>query len=1178
MKKKVIEFFRNRIVIAIFGLLALCALIWFAGPYVKFGQENTAPLGGVVARLLAIVGVVLLWGLNNLRVQLTHKHQNDQLVEDLGKSQKEILPDHGAEQTAEELRQLGERFSEALATLKRLKFRRGGRQQALYELPWYIMIGPPGAGKTTALLNSSLEFPLDSARERAGIQGVGGTRNCEWWFTNDAVLIDTAGRYTTQDSDRTVDSKAWEGFLSLLKKHRRRRPINGAIVAISIRDLLLQSSDERAQQAKAVRMRLDELMQQLEIRFPIYVILTKADFLSGFSEYFADLTREEREQVWGITLPDAPEPTQAPDFGFLQNEYGELLKRLYSRQIPRMHAERDGMRRAAIQGFPQQVATLETAVIDFVKQAFAQNRYHYQPYLRGVYFTSGTQDGTPVDRIMTSVSTIFGITQESAHPGLNQGKSFFLGALFRRIILPESELAGSNRRYELTVAWARRGAYAAMALASIALLMAWAGSVSRHHALMSDVQTHLEEFRMASRTAGAWENSLSAALPALNALAKASIVYDQEQHPWLSGMGLYDRQVNVSADAAYQAQLRSLFLPRLIDYLEQKVRNSQSGGELYEAVRTYLMFNKVEHMDKVLVANWFHREWAGQMPEDASRKRALETHLAALLTNHLEPYPLDVDLLASARTMLRQVPIEQRIYARLASDPRLTYKMDMLNQFGKSVRDVFVVTADSEDELSLPRMFTRTGYEELDLSPDSPLIAEAINETWVLMDSGQGVEFVQVDRDEISEKVKELYFADYIAHWDRLLSALVVREFTSVTQARDALSVLTDPVYSPLRNILRVAADNTTLSNRLLRNMQGEASQKVQGAVAKVLPEQMSGTRVDREYRTLNAMVRESGAEPAPVVTMMQKLQDLQAFLSEITIAPEPNKKAFEIAKARYRAGTGNAITSLRAYAAALPKPTDRWLRSLSDRVWQVVLASGKTYAASEWKARVHGKYARALEGRYPLNRTSRVDLALYDFNEFFKPKGVLDGYFEEFVEPFVDTRRGLANRVVDGWSMGFSETALAQIARAQKIKRVFFRASPEFPGISFRLMPDKMTKNDASFQLELGGNSIAYNHGPKFWNSLNWSGVEDAGRVRIVFQDLNGDFHSSEYDGPWAWFRLQDRSRLQKTKQPNVYKATYTVAGDDGEHRIEYLIKADSVDNPFGEHLLAAFRCPEHI
>ncbi|MEM9461779.1 MAG: type VI secretion system membrane subunit TssM, partial [Myxococcota bacterium] len=76
-------------------------------------------------------------------------------------------------------------FMKAVGALKTSKL--GGKRpaEALYALPWYMIIGPPGSGKSTALRNSGLRFPYLS-KNGGGVQGVGGTRNCQWWMTNDA--------------------------------------------------------------------------------------------------------------------------------------------------------------------------------------------------------------------------------------------------------------------------------------------------------------------------------------------------------------------------------------------------------------------------------------------------------------------------------------------------------------------------------------------------------------------------------------------------------------------------------------------------------------------------------------------------------------------------------------------------------------------------------------------------------------------------------------------------------------------------------------------------------------------------------------------------------------------------------------------------------------------------------
>src|SRR4029453_6664207 len=157
--------------------------------------------------------------------------------------------------------QLRERFEEAVAILKQK--RRTGH--SLYDLPWYVIIGAPGSGKTTALVNSGLHFPLEQRSGKGALRGGGGTRNCDWWFTDEAVFLDTAGRYTTQDSDADTDAEGWKEFLALLTKYRQRRPLNGVILTISAQDLMTSSEGEREGHVEAARRRLDELTRELQI-------------------------------------------------------------------------------------------------------------------------------------------------------------------------------------------------------------------------------------------------------------------------------------------------------------------------------------------------------------------------------------------------------------------------------------------------------------------------------------------------------------------------------------------------------------------------------------------------------------------------------------------------------------------------------------------------------------------------------------------------------------------------------------------------------------------------------------------------------------------------------------------------------------------------------------------------
>ncbi|MDK6203823.1 type VI secretion protein IcmF/TssM N-terminal domain-containing protein, partial [Oligella urethralis] len=252
----------------------------------------------------------------------------------------------------------------------------------------------PGSGKTTALINSGLNFPLAEKFGKVALKGVGGTRNCDWWFTDEAVLLDTAGRYTTHESDPTGDEKEWKGFLNLLTKYRGRQPINGVMLTVSVADLLSANATDRAQHALVLKQRLQELRNELGIEFPVYVLVTKVDLLNGFESYFNDLSMEEMQQVWGFTIPY--EQSQAKGFELLpafDKEYLLLQERLFDSLPDVMMRTGDEKHRALAYALPQQFANLRMILGSFLNDVFSNSKFEQRVIPRGVYFTSGTQGG-----------------------------------------------------------------------------------------------------------------------------------------------------------------------------------------------------------------------------------------------------------------------------------------------------------------------------------------------------------------------------------------------------------------------------------------------------------------------------------------------------------------------------------------------------------------------------------------------------------------------------------------------------------------------------------------------------------------------------------------------------------------------------------------------------------------
>ncbi len=352
-------------------------------------------------------------------------------------------PDVPDESAIETLTALREKFESSTAALVEGRIKRAdGSNLPVDALPWYVVIGAPGAGNSTLLANSGMHFPLQGEDTPAQLTGVGGTRYCEWWFSDEAVFIDTAGRFVAHEArnlkDSLAGSAAWHAFLGLLKERRPGRPLNGAIVTVSVTDLMLWAKPERQQFAAHVRMRLSELYAGLGTRFPVYLLFTKMDLLAGFAEMFTGMDDDERAQVWGTTFDAGTDPvdiakTYAADFAALQG-------RLHAEMLDRLEKETDLARRAAIYRFPQQFHALGPLVQEFLGMAFAMQVDHQPTMLRGAYFVSATQAGKPIDRVMRTLERAFKVAHREVEAA-GSPQSYFVTRLLREVMFPEASLA-----------------------------------------------------------------------------------------------------------------------------------------------------------------------------------------------------------------------------------------------------------------------------------------------------------------------------------------------------------------------------------------------------------------------------------------------------------------------------------------------------------------------------------------------------------------------------------------------------------------------------------------------------------------------------------------------------------------------------------------------------------------
>ena len=1175
---RVRNFFSNKWILGLIGILALSLLIWFGANYIKFGQHNATV--GTGARIAIIVFVFAIWLVWNLSQWLVERRQNQALLDNIESSQGDE-EDPEQERSREELTALSERFREAMQVLRKARFKSGAGNVSLYQLPWYIIIGPPGSGKTTALVNSGLEFPLAHSHGKEALGGIGGTRNCDWWFTNDAVLIDTAGRYTTQDSHRVYDNSAWKAFLGLLQRYRRRRPINGVLVAISLQDLMVQTAEQRLHQAKTVRSRINELQQQLGIRFPIYLTFTKCDLVAGFSEFFDNLSQAEREQVWGMSFSEDTSEGGDSAIGQFSREFGLLIERLNQRVLWRVHNERNIEQRALLQGFPARMESLQSALADFLKQTFSAHRYDTVPMVRGIYFTSGTQEGSPIDRMMASVSADFGLERDMVKKVQGTGKSYFLHRLLKDVVFPEAELVGVNRHFERATRWLRLGVYATSVVVFLTALLLWTGSLTQNKRYMAEIARLTREFQANNEGKRARQVTPAESLDLLDPLYRASRVYEREEHPLLHNLGLYDGRVDTAAKALYRNQLASILLPALTAEVAADLsRLSADDPRLVETLKTYLMFFNPEKRDLQAITNYFNDRWVDTFSGDASRQQRLLGHLERMLNNPSDHASVpDERLVARARQQLRRVPVAQRLYGQMAQSTQGMTRIDLYSEIGGDTKQLFDVDAD-DNRFFIPYLFTKAAYKELNFDANSPLLQQLDNERWIYGAEMSGEDFTENDRKKLGAEIKRLYLGEYQQRWQKFLTGFSINGFSSASQAVEVLGKLADPVYSPLLAIAELTAENTrlTIKPELPIDASGVAlpvssSTRRLGSMAAAsagdtITDTFKPTVVDLRFEELQRITATSKAGPARIQEYLSAITKVQEYFIEIDSAVDPDEFSFNKAKARF-SGASDAVNQLSVKAKSAPAPFDKWLKEIADNSWSLVMDRAKHHLDSMWHDEVYRIYSESLSGRFPFTTGVRQEARIMEFNNFFKPGGVEQSFRKNHLEPFVDTRTWRL-RSLEGRSLGISSSTLGQFKRAERIRKTFF-SDGEQAGYTFRVEPTKLDSGVRLFSLEVGEQRVPYSHGPRTSTRLNWRGGE-SNRVRIIFEDLNETVHRKHLEGDWAWLRLLSMSKLERGRGSSDYLVTFNENGREAEFRLS----ANGSVNPFDHSLLANYRCPQ--
>jgi type VI secretion system protein ImpL len=1056
--QRIWNFLLNPRTLVALGLLALVACLWLGADLLDLG------LMWVMGVLLALLGLWLaVWGARRWRARTAGR----KLVDAMDQDASQALQSASGE-TRAQLVTVRERMQQAIGTIKGSRL--GGSASALYELPWYAVIGNPAAGKSSAIVSSGLNFPFLEA-SGGGLQGIGGTRNCDWFFTTEGILLDTAGRYSVQREDRGE----WLGFLSLLKRYRAKAPLNGVIIAASLSELAGSRPEFAMELAKQLRQRVQELTEKLEVFAPVYVVFTKADLVAGFNEFFDDHTGVEREKIWGATLPyDIASPPDVP--AVFDAHFDQLTEGLKEASMARLALHKGGSLPAGVLSFPLEFAALKAPVRTFLSTLFEDNPFQFRPIFRGFYFTSAVQQGESQAPATQRVVKRFGLVARNGEQAeaVDRG-GFFLKDLFSKVIFADRRLVQQYSNPAKTRL--RYAAFLAGTLLLGACLSGWTWSYLNNRQLLANVQADLDQVvRLQDQRIDLQSRmrSLEVLQDRLEQLRRY-----RTDRPWRVSLGLYQGEaIEGKLRAEYMAGLREVLLKPTVSaldaYLQQvnsKAAQLQPLGravegrprskgpsladpapsvyvaasptdvsDAYNALKAYLMLGERGRMENAHLGDQITRFWRtwleanrGAMPRDQMLRSAgniLSFALSEVTAGDFPETQINLALLDATRENLRRVvkgmPARERVYAEIKARAATRYPpVTVARLLDDADKDVV------SGSYAIPGTFTRQAWQGfIDDAIQEAANKETRADDWVLKTTLQDDLTLEGSPAQIRKTLVDMYKTEYVAEWQKFMQGVSVNAFVDFDTAVSRMNRLGDPVSSPVGRLIQALYEQTSWDNPGLVAQQAAKHQEgflawFKQTVLRIAPPSVDVGGVSasvalpmgpigKEFANLSRLMSAADSDsPTLIRNYLQGLSKIRTRFNLIKNAGDAGPASRQL-MVQTLDGSSELADALRLVdEQMLVNQSDAakaTLRPLLVRplmqAFGVLVAPAEAEINRAWSMQVHQPFLTQLAAKYPFEKTSRLDATSAEIGKIFGPEGAIAKFNEQHLQSLV-VRRG---------------------------------------------------------------------------------------------------------------------------------------------------------------------------
>jgi len=334
-----------------------------------------------------LLGIVLLLLAIGLVVYLVLRRGAQTVLEPEPQPEPEPEAEREADARGEPLVLLtGPRRSFAMGVARLRRYVPG--RDARYRIPWVLMVGAEGSGKTAVADAVNLPRPFPTGEDERGNDGI------RWGFFEQGVLLDTPGEWLQRRGGGAGETSEWRTFLRLLQWYRPGRPLDAVVLTVPADELMGPTAlgkQPLTARAEAMREALTEAQRRLGVRFPIHVLVTRCDRVPGFTATCRELPEAARDELFGWSSPYPTEAAFAP--AWVDEAYDALDRGMYETQVELLAASApahaDGLFR-----FPAELRRTHDSLRIFLGEVFRESAFHEGFFFRGIYFTGDPASAT----------------------------------------------------------------------------------------------------------------------------------------------------------------------------------------------------------------------------------------------------------------------------------------------------------------------------------------------------------------------------------------------------------------------------------------------------------------------------------------------------------------------------------------------------------------------------------------------------------------------------------------------------------------------------------------------------------------------------------------------------------------------------------------------------------------